>query len=33
MNNITGMTVGGGTIADLFMAHERGRAMSLLTLG
>ncbi|KAG2224913.1 hypothetical protein INT45_010862, partial [Circinella minor] len=28
-----GMTVGGGTIADLFMAHERGKIMSLLTLG
>ncbi|KAI7858046.1 major facilitator superfamily domain-containing protein [Circinella umbellata] len=28
-----GMTVGGGTVADLFMVHERGKIMSLLTLG
>ncbi|KAI9260539.1 major facilitator superfamily [Phascolomyces articulosus] len=28
-----GMTVGGGTVADLFLPQERGKAMSLLTLG
>lgn len=27
------VTIGGGTIADLFPPHERGRALSLYTLG
>ncbi|KAI9490585.1 major facilitator superfamily domain-containing protein [Zychaea mexicana] len=33
VSSSAGMTVGGGTIADLFLPHERGKAMSLLTLG